>query len=189
MIVSNYWQASYFKKKIELRVIMQKLKAPLQKILMILILGRVWKYTFYQGDSEAANYGPWSSSCFCNQSFIGTQTFVCKLSVTVFILQWQAGLNKSDRLQSPLTFEPFGSRDDQKYKNILTQPFTEKGCTPPCPTILVLLAVQWSRRHLWCWTAGLIPGQGAETPHALHLKNQNIKQKQNCNKFNKDLKK
>ena len=32
-----------------------------------------------------------------------------------------------------------------------------------------------------------IPGQGAKTPHASQPKNQNIKQKQYCNKFNKDF--
>ena len=37
--------------------------------------------------------------------------------------------------------------------------------------------------------AGLIPGGGAKIPHASWPKNQNIKQKQYCNKFNKDLKK
>jgi len=36
---------------------------------------------------------------------------------------------------------------------------------------------------------GLISGWGAEIPHALWLKNQNMKRKQCCNKFNKDLKK
>ena len=36
--------------------------------------------------------------------------------------------------------------------------------------------------------AGSIPGQGAKIPHALGLKNQNIKEKQYCNKFNKDFK-
>ena len=36
--------------------------------------------------------------------------------------------------------------------------------------------------------AGLIPGQGAMIPGASRPKNQNIKQKQNCNKFNKDFK-
>ena len=35
---------------------------------------------------------------------------------------------------------------------------------------------------------GSIPGQGAKIPHALPPKNQNIKQKQYCNKFNKDFK-
>ena len=35
---------------------------------------------------------------------------------------------------------------------------------------------------------GSIPGQGAKIPHASQPKNQNIKQKQYCNKFNKDLK-
>ena len=33
----------------------------------------------------------------------------------------------------------------------------------------------------------LIPGQGAKVPHASRPKNQNIKQKQYCNKFNKDF--
>ena len=32
-----------------------------------------------------------------------------------------------------------------------------------------------------------IPGQGARIPHALQSKSQNIKQKQCCNKFNKDF--
>ena len=36
--------------------------------------------------------------------------------------------------------------------------------------------------------AGLIPGQGAKIPHASGPKNQNVKQKQYCNKFNKDFK-
>jgi len=36
---------------------------------------------------------------------------------------------------------------------------------------------------------GLTPGWGAKTPHVLWPKNQNIKQKQYCNKFNKDFKK
>ena len=35
---------------------------------------------------------------------------------------------------------------------------------------------------------GLIPGQGAKIPHASQPKNQNIKQKQYCNNFNKDFK-
>ena len=35
---------------------------------------------------------------------------------------------------------------------------------------------------------GSIPGQGAKIPHASGPKNQNIKQKQYCNKFNKDFK-
>ena len=37
--------------------------------------------------------------------------------------------------------------------------------------------------------SGSIPGQGAKIPHASQTRNQNIKQKQYCNKFNKDLKK
>ena len=36
--------------------------------------------------------------------------------------------------------------------------------------------------------AGSIPGQGAKIPHASRPRNQNIKQKQYCNKFNKDFK-
>ena len=36
--------------------------------------------------------------------------------------------------------------------------------------------------------AGSIPGWGARIPHALGPKNQNIKQKHYCNKFNKDFK-
>ena len=36
--------------------------------------------------------------------------------------------------------------------------------------------------------AGLIPGRVAKIPHALGPKNQNIKQKQYCNKFNEDFK-
>ena len=35
--------------------------------------------------------------------------------------------------------------------------------------------------------AGLTPGGGAGMPHALQPKNQSIKQKQYCNKFNKDF--
>ena len=36
--------------------------------------------------------------------------------------------------------------------------------------------------------AGSIPGQGAKILHALRLKNENMKQKQYCNNFNKDFK-
>ena len=35
----------------------------------------------------------------------------------------------------------------------------------------------------------MIPGRGAKIPHASWPKNQNIKQNQYCNKFNKDFKK
>ena len=35
---------------------------------------------------------------------------------------------------------------------------------------------------------GSMPGQGAKIPHASGPKNQNINQKQYCNKFNKDFK-
>ena len=38
-------------------------------------------------------------------------------------------------------------------------------------------------------SAGSIPGRGAKIPHASRPKNQHIKQKQYCNKFNKDFKK
>ena len=34
---------------------------------------------------------------------------------------------------------------------------------------------------------GSIPGRGAKIPYASQPKNQNIKQKQYCNKFNKDF--
>ena len=37
--------------------------------------------------------------------------------------------------------------------------------------------------------ASSIPGWGAKIPNALQPRNQNIKQKQYCNEFNKDLKK
>ena len=42
------------------------------------------------------------------------------------------------------------------------------------------LAVQWTLQSSGGGT-GLIPGWGAKIPHALQLKNQNIKQKQYCN--------
>ena len=35
---------------------------------------------------------------------------------------------------------------------------------------------------------GLIPGRGAKIPYASRPKNQNMKQKQYCDKFNKDFK-
>ena len=51
------------------------------------------------------------------------------------------------------------------------------------------LAVQWLRVHLPnAGGTGSIPGQGAKIPHASGPKNQNIKQKQYYNKFNKDFK-
>ena len=37
-------------------------------------------------------------------------------------------------------------------------------------------------------SASLIPSEGTKIPHASRPKNQNIKQKQYCNKFNKDFK-
>ena len=36
--------------------------------------------------------------------------------------------------------------------------------------------------------AGLIPDEAAKIPHASRTKNQNIKQKQHCNKFSKTFK-
>ena len=36
---------------------------------------------------------------------------------------------------------------------------------------------------------GLISSWGAKTPHGSRPEKQNLKQKQHCNKFNKDLKK
>ena len=51
------------------------------------------------------------------------------------------------------------------------------------------LAVQWLKLHLSMQGGeGSIPGQGVKIPHALGPKSQNIKQKQYCNKFNKDFK-
>ena len=51
------------------------------------------------------------------------------------------------------------------------------------------LVVQWLRLHLPMKRGvGSIPGWGVKIPHALWLKKQNIKQKQYCNKFNKELK-
>ena len=50
------------------------------------------------------------------------------------------------------------------------------------------LAVQRLRLPFKAEGVGLIPGQGAEIPDALWPKNQNIKQKQYCYKFNKDFK-
>ena len=48
------------------------------------------------------------------------------------------------------------------------------------------LAVQWLRFNaITAGDAGSIPGPGAKTPHALGPKNQNMKQKQYCNKFSK----
>ena len=38
------------------------------------------------------------------------------------------------------------------------------------------------------WDVGLIPGWGAKIPHASWPQNQNITQKQYCNKFNKNFK-
>ena len=49
--------------------------------------------------------------------------------------------------------------------------------------------VQWLRRPSNAASEGSIPGWGAEIPHALWPKTQNIKRKQHCNKFNKNLKK
>ena len=51
------------------------------------------------------------------------------------------------------------------------------------------LAFQWLRLRLPVQRGvGSIPGRGAKIPHGWWPKNQNIKQKQYCNKFNKDFK-
>ena len=51
------------------------------------------------------------------------------------------------------------------------------------------LAVQCLRLHLpMQGNAGSIPGEGTKIPHASQPQNQNIKQKQYCNTFNKDFK-
>ena len=50
------------------------------------------------------------------------------------------------------------------------------------------LAVQWLRPPFNAGGVGLIPDQGAKTPHALRPKKQNMEQKQYCNKFNKGFK-
>ena len=38
-------------------------------------------------------------------------------------------------------------------------------------------------------SAGLIPGRGARIPHALWPRDQDMEQKQYCNKFSKDFRK
>ena len=50
------------------------------------------------------------------------------------------------------------------------------------------LGSQWLRLHLPAGAAGSILGPGVKIQYALWLKNQNIKQKQYGNKFNKDCK-
>ena len=51
------------------------------------------------------------------------------------------------------------------------------------------LMVQWLRLPASnAGDVGSIPGQGTKIPHASGTKNQNIKQKQYCNKFNKAFK-
>ena len=57
------------------------------------------------------------------------------------------------------------------------------------PVIGTSLVVQWLRLRLpMQGGAGSIPGWGAKIPQASGPKNQNIKQKQYGNKFNKDFK-
>ena len=51
------------------------------------------------------------------------------------------------------------------------------------------LAVQWLRLPSRAEGVGSIPGWGIKIPLASRPKNQNIKQKQYCNKFNRGLKK
>ena len=49
-------------------------------------------------------------------------------------------------------------------------------------------AVQWLGHHSNAMGVGLIPGKGAGIPRALQPKKRKIrKQKQDCNKFNKDF--
>ena len=56
------------------------------------------------------------------------------------------------------------------------------GCLPN-------LVVQWLGPHLPVQgVGGSVPGQRTKIPHALRSKNQNIRQKQYCNAFNKDFK-
>ena len=52
------------------------------------------------------------------------------------------------------------------------------------PGRLVVTTLPSNARHL-----GLIPGQGVKIPYASQATGQTIKQKQHCNKFNKDFKK
>ena len=49
------------------------------------------------------------------------------------------------------------------------------------------LVAQWMDFTFQCRVAGSNPGWRAKIPHDSELKNQNMKQKQYCNKFNKDL--
>ena len=49
----------------------------------------------------------------------------------------------------------------------------------------------WSSDYDFCFNAGdegSIPGGAVKIPHVSQLKNQNVKQKQYCNKFYKDFK-
>ena len=50
------------------------------------------------------------------------------------------------------------------------------------------LVVQGLRPRLPVLRCGFDPGRGAEIPHASQPKNQNIQQKQYCNKINKGFK-
>ena len=47
-----------------------------------------------------------------------------------------------------------------------------------------MVKTSWSKAG----DAGSIPGQEAKTPQALRPKNQNVKQKQYCDQYNKDFK-
>ena len=53
----------------------------------------------------------------------------------------------------------------------------------------LFLGVLWLRFTFQWKGVGSIPGWRATVPHAWQPKNQSKKQKQYCNKFNKDLKK
>ena len=50
------------------------------------------------------------------------------------------------------------------------------------------MVVQCLSLHFIAGGACLIPGQEAKIPHASWPENQNVKQKQYCNKFSKNLK-
>ena len=55
-------------------------------------------------------------------------------------------------------------------------------------SIVTSLAVQWLRLHLPMQRVQVRSLVGEQIPHASWPKNQNIKRKQHCNKFNKDFK-
>ena len=70
--------------------------------------------------------------------------------------------------------------------------YKRKGERKMIKQLLIWGLLWWSKGLRLCISiagfVGLIPGQGTKIPHALWPKNQNIKQKQYCYKFNKDFK-